>query len=76
MSIEDRLLNILRECINDDSYTLEKDETLDNIIDSLTMINFIVKIESEFNIEIDDEDLIGESFTTYESIVRYIESRI
>lgn len=32
MSIEDRLLNILRECINDDSYTLEKDETLDNII--------------------------------------------
>ncbi|MEH2960509.1 acyl carrier protein [Candidatus Merdisoma sp. JLR.KK006] len=76
MSIEDRLLNILRECINDDSYTLEKDETLDNIIDSLTMINFIVKIESEFNIEIDDEDLIGESFTTYENIVRYIESRI
>ncbi len=40
------------------------------------MINFIVKIESEFNIEIDDEDLIGESFTTYENIVRYIESRI
>ncbi len=45
-------------------------------IDSAGLIHFIGYIEERFGIEIPDEDLLPEKFTTIASIAEYIRSRL
>ena len=45
------------------------------ILDSAGLLHFVGYIESEFSIEIPDEDLIPEKFTSIASIADYIKSR-
>ena len=54
----------------------EMDETTelsDLGIDSIQMLEMIVRIEDQFNIEIDDEDLIGENFETIGSVIKMLD---
>lgn len=45
----------------------------DGILDSLDIMNLIVELESEFEIEIDPEDVLSENFESVEAIAALVE---
>ena len=45
------------------------------LIDSLDIMNLIVKLEEKFNIAIDPEDVIAENFDSVAAIVALVERR-
>lgn len=45
----------------------------DGILDSLDIMNLIVELESEFDIEIDPEDVLSENFESVEAIAALVE---
>ena len=45
-------------------------------VDSITFVNLVVALESEFNFEWDDEMLLITAFSTIRSMVEYVESRV
>ncbi len=46
-----------------------------DIIDSLGMLKLISVIEEEFEIEIDDEDVVPENWETISAIALFVESK-
>lgn len=42
------------------------------IIDSLNLINFVVELENKFDIELPDEYLLPENFTSIDFLAEYI----
>lgn len=42
--------------------------------DSLSLLNFILELESKFDIVIADDDLVPDNFTSIDSIANYISS--
>lgn len=45
------------------------------IVDSMSMLDVVGFIESEFNIRVEDEDLTAENFQSISSIVAFIEGK-
>lgn len=45
-------------------------------VDSITFVNLVVALESEFNFEWDDEMLLITAFSTIRSMVEYVDSKI
>jgi acyl carrier protein len=49
---------------------------IDNrVIDSLEMLKLISLIEEEFEVEVDDEELVPENFGTIGAIARFVEQK-
>ena len=44
-------------------------------LNSVIMLQFIVKMEQEFDIEIDKEEIIPENFGTVNKVVQYLEKK-
>lgn len=44
-------------------------------IDSVVLIELIIVLENEFDLEIDDHELVGDTFKCVDSIVEFISSR-
>jgi acyl carrier protein len=71
-----QVLKILSETINVDINKLAdvkpEDDLRDWGLDSLKSIDVIVALENEFNIAIEDEDLLIDNFNTIEKIIQLI----
>lgn len=77
--IEEKLRSILRKFVNNEAYldNLNSEINLDGLgINSISFIKIIVQIESEFDIEFDENDLNSQRFETLSDIVLYVENRI
>ena len=59
------------EGLNDDSSFLEE-----GIIDSTGILELVSFIEEEFNIKVDDEDLIPENLDSINNVVAYLERKV
>lgn len=67
-----------------DNFPLAKDKGLDiddslldsGIVDSLGTLEIVQYLESEFGIEISDEDMVADHFESVRSISRLVTSRI
>lgn len=76
---EEKLRNIIVSCcdsidvkqINDDTDLVQDFE-----FDSINIIQLVVKLETEFDIEIDDDDLILEKLSLYKGLAEIIEKKI
>lgn len=76
---EEQLRNIIVSCcdsidvkqINDDTDLVQDFE-----FDSINIIQLVVKLETEFDIEIGDDDLILEKLSLYKGLVEIIEKKI
>ncbi len=70
-----KIIEILKSTLDSDSnIPLNKDTLLKDVgLDSLKFISFIVKIEEEFNIEINDSDLLFENFETVGKVLNTLE---
>jgi len=78
--VEEILIGFLKKnCLpqkNESDVKPEDNLFTSGILDSAGLLHFIGFIELEFKIEIPDEDLIPEKFTSISSIADYIRSRL
>lgn len=70
--IFEKLKKIISEQFEIDENTIKKDSTFtdDLAADSLDVVEFIMRIEESFNVEIPDE--VAEGLNTVENVVKYI----
>ena len=68
--IKDKIEEIAFSRVNNDDLLWT-----DKILDSITLVELIVEIESEYNIKVPMNEVIVENFETVELIIKYIESK-
>ena len=66
--MKEKILDILKSMDDSIDYLSETKLIDDKIIDSLTLTALISELESEFNIEIDMDDIIPENFNSIDAI--------
>lgn len=73
--IFDRLATIVAEKLHIERTQVTLESTMQDLgADSLDMVEIIMRIEEEFNIEINDAD--AEKLSTMREVVEYIQSRL
>ena len=71
--MKDRILNILKSMDDSVDYVSETKLIDDKVIDSLTLTALISELESEFNIEIDMDDIVPENFNSVVAMTELVE---
>lgn len=76
--LRDQVLNLIENLELDEplerDIILEADYVKDKVFDSIMFVLLIVALEDEFNIEIDDENLLIENLSTFDRIVELVEN--
>lgn len=70
------IINIALNDIDESSITAESILTNDFGFDSVQIINLIVELESQFDIEIEDDDLDIEKLTIYKNLFEMIDRKL
>ena len=68
--IKDKIEEIAFSRVNNDDLLWT-----DKILDSITLVELIVELESEYNIKVPMNEVIVENFETVDLIIKYIESK-
>ena len=56
---------------------LDTDSLLDNnIIDSMGFLDLVTFVESEFDIEVEDDELLTDNFESIESITEFVNNKV
>lgn len=71
--IEDKIISMAKEEFGLDEVTLDMSLADDFDIDSISALEFVMDLEEEFGIEIDDEDL--ESMKTIGDFIAYVQAK-
>ena len=71
--MKDRILNILKSMDDSVDYASKTKLIDDKVIDSLTLTALISELESEFNIEIDMDDIVPENFNSVDAMTELVE---
>lgn len=71
--IEDKIISMAKEEFGLEEVTLDMSLTDDFDIDSIRALEFVMDLEEEFDIEIDDEDL--ESMKTIGDFIAYVQAK-
>ena len=72
MKIKEVVLKLVKELTENDTITETQTLLDDGLLDSLTTIDLITKLEEDFHIDIDSDDLNHQNFNTVENIVSLI----
>lgn len=72
--VESKIIEIIKKELNVDDFELDQDLVEDFEIDSISLLDFFMTIEDEFDIEFDDEEL--ESLKTANDIIELVESKL
>lgn len=76
--METKILNLLNEALKKQSKTEEQIKTAENWkelgLDSLETVELIMKIEDEFEIEIDDKE--AESIKNYSLLLEFLQGKL
>lgn len=73
--IQERIVQLAEEKIETD-LTITGETELENLLNSITYIQFLIACEDEFDIEIDDDELDMSNFYTLNDISLYIEKSV
>ena len=79
MSLQDSLCNIIREVLENeqiDNTKIREAQLISLGFNSISFIKMVVKIETEFDIEYDDDMLLIDKLNTLEDLSKYIQSKI
>jgi acyl carrier protein len=75
--VKDKLKRFIEDDVLFGEGTVTDDEELiGNVLDSLALLQFVEFIESEFGIEVADEDMIPEHFKTIDAVDSYVSGRL
>ncbi len=66
MSTREELIQHIRENVDDE---FEPDQDLLDIMDSVTLLQFMMHIEETYGVEIDRSDLMIETFESIDSVI-------
>ena len=73
--MKEKLINVIDE-VTEGAYSteeiLKEDYEKKGMLDSLQIVELVVKLENEFDIEIDDEDLSMENMKSFDSIMNLV----
>lgn len=74
MDIKNKVRNLISNIIEDESVKLKDDTELlqSEVLDSLGIAQLVAGIETEFNIELDGDDILPENFESINSITNLI----
>lgn len=75
VDIQERIVELAKEKIETD-ISITIDTELENLLNSITYIQFLIACEDEFEIEIDDDELDMSNFFTLQDISEYIEKSL
>lgn len=73
--VEQKLKNLIMECKEGivEEKIINKTNLVEDLnFDSIELIHFIVRVEEEFDIEFDDDDLEIDKIVVFEELVRVI----
>lgn len=78
MNIESKLLEFISEELQvpGDVLTVDYELIANRVVDSLGLLQIVSFLESEYEIEVADEELVPDHFATVSSIVGLVESKI
>lgn len=77
--MRDRLIKIIKELVEDDiDFNITSDiDLIDDVgFDSITIIQLIVSIETEFNIELEDYELMMQNIRKLNYLVELLEKKV
>ena len=75
--LEDKIKAIIKEMLNLNGKDITKNDDLRGLgLDSLNAVGLIVELESVFNIEFFDEELLFDNFSNIGRIVEKVESKL
>ena len=73
--MKEKLINVIDD-VTEGAYSIEEilkeDYEKKGMLDSLQIVELVVKLENEFDIEIDDEDLSMENMKSFDSIMNLV----
>lgn len=72
--MREKIIEMIKEELMTDDIDLNADLTKDYDIDSIGLIEFIMNLEEEFNIQIEDEEL--QNLRTTEDVINLVEEKI
>ena len=80
MITEEKIIEIIKSIVEDESVTKNMDSDTDllknEIIDSLSLMMLVTRLEEEFPIgEIDADDIIPENFNTVNTILQLVKQK-
>jgi D-alanine--poly(phosphoribitol) ligase subunit 2 len=76
MNTKEVILELVRELAENNDITLDQGLLDEGIIDSLTTIELIGKLESQFNITIDTDELNHHNFNTVLNIISLVDKKL
>lgn len=74
-AIKEKVRRILLDICGNIEFESEKGLISNEVIDSLSILNLMVKLSEEFNIEVEAEDVNEENFDSLDKISEYIEKK-
>lgn len=74
--MKERILEQMQNSVKDQSIVLNSDSALPDLLDSITFINMVVTLETEFGFEFDDDMFLITKFPTANDMMLYVESKI
>ena len=78
MQKKDSMEQFIKDKIEEIAFSRVNNDDLlwtDKILDSITLVELIVEIESEYNIKVPMNEVVVENFETVDLIIKYIESK-
>lgn len=77
MSTENKIKDIVAEFTCDDPALVSNDAKLEDIgLDSLDLVEMVIRIEEEFDIDIPDSVCSGEIWVTVQDVIDHVEKAI
>ena len=79
MDLQETLCNIIRDVLENkeiDDKKIKEQQLINLGLNSISFIKMVVKIESEFDIQYDDEMLLIDKLNTLGDLSKYIQSKI
>lgn len=72
--VENKIVEIIKKELNVNDFGLDQDLVEEYEIDSISLLDFFMTIEDEFDIEFDDDEL--EKLKTANDIIDLVESKL
>lgn len=75
-NIRDEIISILSEVTGAEPISITGDKMLEDLeIDSILFIQLVIKCETNFNIQFDDDMLLISNFSKIDEFIEYIEKK-
>ncbi|QSX05661.1 acyl carrier protein [Sedimentibacter sp. zth1] len=75
MEVKRKIRMFMKRFFRNEEFT-DDDNIFENAVNSLFAMQLVLFIENEFDIEVDNDELDLENFSSVNAIVKYVESKV